>query len=240
MSEPLLTRFLQPLLAGRRADCLALVRDALERGTPAETLVRDVVLPAMKQVDRLYRDDRINAAVENMAVRINRTIADQLQAHLPRAPATGKRAVVLSAEPLQEEVGAQIVADLLGARGWEVFFLGGGVPRDEVLALIGQLRPQLLLIFGTQPQAVPEVRGLMELIRDVGVCPAMNIVVSGGVFSRADRLWQEIGADHYAQDANELLEIVADLTPRDPGVVRRGFVKKRRRRRRAATTTATR
>ncbi len=233
MTEPLLTRYLQPLLAGRRAECFTLIRDAVTRGDPPQSLLCEVVWPAMRQIDRLFRDDRINSAMENMATRINRTVADQLQAHLPTGPRNGKRLLISCAEPLLEEIGAQMIADLFQADGWEVYFVGGGVPRDEVLALVGQLRPNIFVIFGTTPGGVPDARALVELVREVGVCPSMNIVVSGGVFNRADGLWQEIGADLFAETAPELLRLANDLGPRQPGVVRRGFVKKRRRRRKA-------
>ncbi len=231
MPEPLLTRYLQPLLAGRRAECFNLIEGALSTGKPAEALITDVVWPAMAQVDRLFRDDRINTAIEHMAARINRTVADQLQAHLPRSLNNGRKALLLCADEPREELGAQMVGDLFQADGWEVFFLGGGVPDDEVLSLVGQTRPDVLVIFGTLPQGTPAVRGLITLLRDMNVCPSMNIIVSGGVFNRADGLWHEVGADEFAESATEVLEIANELPPRVPGAPRIGFVKKRRRRR---------
>ena len=239
MPEPLLTRYLQPLLNGRRAECFALIATAVADGCPAERLICDVVWPSMAQVERLYRDDRINTATEQMATRINRTVADQLQAQLPVATPNGRRVIVSCAAGFREELGAQMVADLFQADGWEVFFVGGGVPDDELLSLIGVHRPQALLLFGTDPQQVPATRRLIELIREVDVCPTMNIVLSGGVFNRAEGLWQEVGADAFAAQAREVLELVNGLPARLPGPPRRGTVKKRQRRRRGSTAPVT-
>lgn len=236
MAEPFLLRFMQPLLAGRRAECFDLVQTALAAGTPAESLICDVVWPAMGQIDRLYRDDRINTAVEHMATRITRTIADQLQAALPKKPPNAKRVLITSADTENEELGAQMVADLFQADGWEVFFIGGGVPADEVLTMVGQLRPTLMLIFGTEPDFVPEVRRLVELIREVGTCPSMNIIVSGGIFNRADGLWQEVGADVCCATAREALQVASELGPRAACPPRLGLVKRRRRRRKGTAT----
>lgn len=237
MPEPFLIRYLQPLLAGRRAECFDLVTTALGDGTDAEQLVCEVVWPAMAQIDRLYRDDRINTAIEHMASRINRTVADQLQAHLPIRPRIGKRIVVACADTQHEELGAQMLADLLQANGWDVYFVGGGVPDDEVLSLVGQHRPETLLIFGAEPEAVPNTRTLVERIRDVGVCPTMNVIVTGGIFNRADGLWREIGADAYCSEPRQLVQMVEELPPRTPHAPRLGIVKKRRRRRKNATPT---
>lgn len=231
MSEPLLLRYMQPLLGGRRAECFELISQAMANGSNAEDLLCGVLWPAMAQIERLHKDDRINAAAENMAGRINRTAADQLQAHLTKKPPNGKRIILTCADTVREEVGAQMVADLFQADGWEVYFLGGGVPQDEILELVGQLRPDLLLIFGTQPQAVPEVRQMIELVREINACPSMNILVSGGVYNRADGLWQEVGADVFAETARDVLKIANELGPREPHAPRVGLVKKRRRRR---------
>lgn len=234
MPEPFLVRYMQPLLAGRRAECFELIADATARGVSAEELIYDVLWPANAQIERLYRDDRINTAVEHMAYRINRTVADQLQARLRVAPRRGKRVLVASADGAHEELGAQILADLLQADGWEVFFLGGGVPHDEILAMVGHLRPDVLLIFGADPEAVPNTRAMLERIRDIGVCPTMNVVVSGGIFNRAEGLWREVGADAFCDGPQAVVSTLAQLGPRIGHPPRVGLVKKRRRRRKTA------
>ena len=181
MTEPLLTSYLQPLLAGRRAECFEMIQKALHAGRDARKLIFDVLWPAMAQVERLYRDDRINTAVDNMATRINRTVADQLQVRLSTSPPDGRRILVTCADEPREELGAQMIADLFQAEGWDVFFAGGGIPYDEMVTLIGQLRPNVLLMFGTQPESVPLVRQFVLTLREIGVCPTMNVVVSAPV-----------------------------------------------------------
>lgn len=224
--------YMRPLLAGRRAECRAFVQRRIAETGDAVGLYRDLLWPAMEQVERLYRADRINTASQAMATRINRSIADQLQlALVPMAP-NGKRIVMTCADGEPEELGAQMTADLFEARGWDVYFLGGGVPNDEILHLIGQVRPDILLIYGTQPAGVPGVRRLTDLIRDVGSNPTMNVMVSGGVFNRADGLWKEVNADILVKTAAEAIPAAEAAKPRPPEVRTPGAPKKRRRRRR--------
>ena len=205
MPEPLLTRYMQPLLAGRRAECFELIARALDGGHDPERIAYDVVWPAMAQVERLYLDDRIEATIDNMSCFINRTVVDQLQHRLPKRTPNGRRVLITSPEERRAEIGAQMLADLCQADGWEVFLVGTSVPHDELLKLVGELRPSVLMIYSTQPHQVPETRRLVELIREIGVCPTMNILASGGVFDRVDGLWQEVGAD--------LAELCPDLPP---------------------------
>ncbi len=230
----LLEDYIEHLIAGNRIEARKLIEKQLAEVTEAAKLYETLLWPAMDRVEKLYRGDRINAAAEHMATRINRGIADQLQAHLKRQEPNGKRVLITCAEGEPEELGAQMCADLFEARGWQVYFLGSGVPNDEILNLVGQLSPDLLLVFGTQPSGVPGVRRLVDLIREIGVAETMNIMVSGGVFNRADGLWKEVNADLIARTVHEAIPVAESAVPRTPTVKVSGVAKKRRRRRRPA------
>jgi methanogenic corrinoid protein MtbC1 len=192
----------------------------------------------MERVEKLYRADRISTASEHMGTRINRAIADQLQMSLPRQSPNGKRILIACADGEPEELGAQMSADLFESHGWDTYFLGGGVPNDEILSLVGEHRPDILLVFGSGPSGVPGVRHLIDMIRDIGANPTMNIMVAGGVFNRADGLWKEVHADLFAKNAAEAIPMATAAKPRPPEVRSAGKPKKRRRRRRSSLLTA--
>jgi len=235
---PLVERYLEVLLAGNREGCREFMRKQLESQRDAAHLYFNLVWPSMAEIDRLYRNDRINTATEHLATRINRSLVDQLQPFLTRTPPNDRRIIITCAEGEPEELGAQMCADLFEARGWSVTFLGGGVPNDEILQLVGHQRPNVLLIFGTQPAGVPQVRALIDLIRGVGTNPTMNIMISGGVFNRAEGLWKEVHADLFAPTAEQVVAIAESAPPREPQIVIPGSPKKRRRRRRSAMLAA--
>jgi len=237
-STTVVDQYMTPLLLGQRTACRRFVLQKTEEFGDPMRVYHELLWPAMERIEKLYRADRINTAVEHMATRINRGIADQLQLALPKPEPIGKRIVILCAEDEPEELGAQMCADQFESRGWEVFFVGGGVPNDEILTLIGQLTPNMLLIFGTQPQGVPGVRQLADMIREIGVNPTMNIMVSGGVFNRADGLWKEVNADLFAKTAQQALDIADEVGPRVATPPKPGAPKKRRRRRRAPALAA--
>lgn len=228
----LLNQYLDPLLRGRRQDCREIIKGALREGLEPRTLYRDLIWPAMEHVDQLYRQDRINLASEHLATRINRTVADHLQTHLDRKPKIQKCILIACASGESEELSAQMCADLFEADGWDVFFLGGGVPNDEIISLVGQIQPDILLIMGSRPNEAPAVRQIIDETRKIDACPKMNIMVSGGVFNRAAGLWKEVKADLFAETAAEALELAQEAAPRQAGFPAPGAPKKRRRRRR--------
>ena len=232
----LFAQYLEHLFAGKRCEARELIEAALDRGVCGRRLIRYVVWPAMEQVEKLYRAGRVNRLMEHLGTRINRTIADQVQAHLARSPKNGLRMVVSCGDGEIEELGAQMTADLFEAEGWSVWFLGSGVPNDEILELLAKVKPDVLCVYGTQAVGVPNVRKLIDMIRDVGAWDQMQTLVVGGVFRRAPGLDEEIRADLYAAEAQEALKVVQEHPVRipKPDLPRPG-----RRRKRAKANVAT-
>ncbi len=212
----LFTQYLEHLFGGKRCEARELILAAQDRGVPACKLLKHIIWPAMEQVEKLYRENHISGIVEHMATRINRMLADQLQALLARKPKSGRRIVIVCGDGEAEELGAQITADLFEAEGWSVWFLGAGVPCDEVLQFAGKVRPDILCLYGTQPAGVPVIRNMITLVREVGLCNEMQIMVAGGVFNRAPGLADEVKADLYASTAAEALRVVDDNPVRVP------------------------
>jgi methanogenic corrinoid protein MtbC1 len=199
--------YLEPLLTGDRSACRTVIDSALAKGISAYDLLTQLVWPTMERIQSLYRDDRITTTNLNLATRLNRALTDQLTARLERQDPNGRKALIFCGNAEPEELGGQLCADLFEVDGWTVRFAGGGVPDDEVLKLIGDERPDLLVMFGTLPSGVPAVRKLIDYLREVNSCPNMQIMCCGGIYKRAEGLADEIGADLYAPDAAEAVDI---------------------------------
>jgi len=232
IKEAILQRYLDALLRGNRKQCRALIEETLQSGIPANSVYVDLIWPIMLEIEKLLRCDKITATQEHLATRINRTIVDQLANKLPRRPSKSKKVVVCCAPSELQELGAQIMADLFESDGWQVKFLGGGLSNDDILAFINESAPDILLIYGSAPKQAPQVRRLIDTIRAINAWPTMRIMLSGGVFNRAEGLCEEIGADLFAATAVDALRVASDenLAEQQPATPSR----RRKRRQKAA------
>jgi len=231
-------QYIEPLLAGDRAACRKLIDSATEAGHTAYDLLNHLVWPTMELLQSLYREDRISVSALNLATRLNRYVTDQLTARLERQPSNGKTVLLFCGNAEPEELGGQICADLFEADGYTVKFAGGGVPDDEVLKLIGETRPDLLVMFATLPANVPAVRKLIDYLREVNSCPNMQVMCCGGIYKRAEGLAEEIGADLYAPDAATAIKIANEHPTRKATVDQQTVGRTRRIRKAAARRDA--
>jgi len=210
IGKGILARYLEPLLRGDRQACRAVVEETLQSGVPANAVYLDLIWPIMTEIEHLLRQGKITAVQEHLATRINRTIIAQLQNKLPRRPKkTNKVAICCSPEELQE-LGAQMLTDLFESDGWDVRFLGGGLTNDDLLSFIHQYAPTILMVYGISPKQAPDLRRLIDTIKSVNAWPEMRIMVCGGLFNRADGLWEEMEADLHAANAVEAIQMACN------------------------------
>lgn len=209
LKENVLERYLNTLLTGDRANCRSIIEETLQSGVPVNNVYMDVIWPIMVEIDQLYRKDKIDSAQEALATRINRTIVDQLQNKLPRKPQVPRKIVICSDPTEQCELGAQITADLFESNGWHVRFLGGSVNNDDIMSFVQSYQPDVLLLYGVNAKSAPATRRLVDTIKTINAWPNMKILVSGGIFDRAEGLWEEIGADMYASTAAEAVRVTS-------------------------------
>jgi len=228
VKRDILARYLEPLLRGDRRACRAVIEEALQSGIPANSVYVHIVWPVMLEIEKLLRADKIRSVEEHLATRVNRTIVDQLQNKLPRRPRRNKRMVVCCALEELQELGAQIMTDLFESDGWDVRFVGGGLTNDDILAFINDYAPAIITNQGNAPKQAPDIRRLIDTIKSVNAWPDMRIMVSGGLFDRAEGLWQEMEADLYAATPLEALELASSETPVIQGEQR--TINRRRRR----------
>ena len=217
--DVLIERFFTALISGDRPGSRAIVEELLDANCPADRIITRLFWPALDQVQKLHRADQLSDLGHHYATRLLRMHAEQMQMRLEQADRRGKKVLLVAGSEESEELSAHMAADLMEADGYDVFYAGGGVAADEVVEEIGRLNADVLVIFGATAPTVPYTRQLIDRLHDTGVCPRLQVVVGGGVFNRAEGLAEEIGADLWARDPEQLVTIMHEQPDRrmEPG-----------------------
>ena len=204
----LLERFYTALISGDRAAAGEVLADCQSGKATAEALANHLIWPTLDQVQKAHRNDQLSEMSYHFATRLMRSITDRLQPEYTQKARRGKNLLLISGEEESEELAGQLTADLLEADGWTVYFAGGGVANDEIIAAVGDLSIDRLVVFGAVPATVPRTRQLIDRLHGMGLNERVQVTVGGGVFQRADGLAEEIGADLWADHPTHIVEVL--------------------------------
>lgn len=221
-------KFFTALISGNRPEARQIIDQVLEADCAADKILARLVWPTLEHIQKMHKADQLSTLAQHYATRLLRMLVEQLQMRLPQAERCGKKIMIVTGAEDSEELAGHMAADLLESAGYDVFFVGGGVANDEIVAHLGELNADVLLVFGAIAATVPQTRLLIDHLHEIGVCPRLQIVVGGGVFNRADGLAEEIGADLWAKDPEGLVEVIRQYPEKRMAEDQRTVGRKRR------------
>ena len=194
------------LVSGDRNASRRLVDAAFDHGIDAGTLAREVFWPTLNNITTLYRQDSITRLAQQYATRSLSTMISQVQPHYEVAESRNRTICMFCGPDELDDLAARLTADLLEADGYTVFFGGGNIAHDDIMAEVHERKPDVLLMFSAGGADAPGLRQLIDHVRGINALPDMQIVVGGGIFNRAPGLAEEIGADLWATGPEELMD----------------------------------
>lgn len=202
--------YLQATLAGDAGEA---VRLAMEQGvsagvSPAELELR-MILPAQREVGRLWQENRISVAQEHLATSISQLVMSHLYAHLPRPVPNGRHILVACVEGELHDLGARMGADFLEMAGFDVRFLGADVPNAVLRETILERTPDLLGLSATMPFHWPALEKAVAEVRTVA--PVLPIIVGGAFVDQTPGLSERLGVQACGTDAEALVSQVRAL-----------------------------
>ena len=186
--------FLAAILGGQRQAALNIVEEALRAGNSHVDIYADVFAESLHRVGELWELNQISVAQEHMATSITQYAIAAIYPRLVPAGAHRGSMVVTGVAGELHQIGANLVADAMEAKGWAVRFLGTNLPHSSVLAAVEESSAQMLCISTTIVANLPSVVDLVGIVRSKLSERAPKIVLGGAAFRLATQFPAEIGA----------------------------------------------
>jgi len=151
-----------------------------------EALYGRVIAPAMWRIGRLWEEGAITVADEHLATALtHRVMASAYGSTFGRAASRTGRILLAAVEGEQHALGLRMAADVLELGGYEVIYLGGDVPLDALVSVIGSREPDLIGLSGTLSPNAPSLEAaasrLEESFPDVSVLLGGQAVPDGAL-----------------------------------------------------------
>lgn len=186
--------FLMALLGGTEAEAEDVLRCGRARGADTALLVRDLVVPALAEVGRMWERGEVSVAEEHLATALaTRVVARSAgAAALPLGP--GRPRILLACLAGEfHDVGIRLLSDVARESGWDAESLGANVPRESLVGFVAQRRPDALALSVSLAGHVPEAARTIDEAR--AAAPGMTILVGGRAFCEDSDRVPLTGAD---------------------------------------------
>ncbi len=212
MTGRIALRYIQAVIAGNAIPGMSIVLDAVDEGLGVPEAIFQVLLPAQREVGRLWHLNEISIAEEHMVTMTTQRLMAVLASRAPHAPDRGRTAVAAAVAGNIHEVGIRALAYLLEFEGWRTIYLGSDVPKSELPAAIECFEADIVLLSLALSSQLPALRRTIAEIRGKA-SDHIKIMVGGNGLNGAPDLWRELGADGYAVTADAALAVADELVP---------------------------
>ncbi|HIJ89098.1 MAG TPA: hypothetical protein HPP97_15690 [Desulfuromonadales bacterium] len=209
-ADEMLLVFLPLLLLGDSQGCLTLADQSIKTADDLKHFYLHVIWPALYRVGQLWEANLISVAEEHVATAIVGRIMAALYPRFSLFEITRGKAIVSAGPNEFHEVGARMVADFMEMDGWDVTYLGANTPVDALLATLKQHKPFVVALSVATVFNLESVRQIIKMIKDDQEIKDIKVLVGGLAFNGMQHLWQTIGADGYAADAEKALKVSDD------------------------------
>lgn len=182
------------LVTGDQAGARALVTTvAAERGYVGMAV--GLLQPALYRIGERWQRREISVAQEHLATAFAQRLLVQQFTQAAMAPPDGPKALFACVPGNHHALGLRIVGDTFELEGWSVEFLGADTPADDLVDRIGATRPNLVGLSVSMVRQLPQLKEIVERIRERFGAAAPLIIAGGIGLARVPQVAERLGLD---------------------------------------------
>ncbi len=193
------------ILRGLKGDAGRLARQALE-AEDGLSLVEGRLIPALDRVGEGYETGRLFLPQLLSAAQAAQAVFEAVRAHLADkgdAPVKKGRIAVATVRGDIHDIGKNIVKTVLENYGYDVADLGRDVPPEDIVEAVAAKQIPLVGLSALMTTTLPAMEETTRLLKAL---PNPPVVWVGGAVVTPEYA-RSIGADYYARDAKQSVEI---------------------------------
>ena len=209
--DNLARQYLRALLHGDRQGASKMILNEVQNGESIRNIYKLVFERTQREIGRLWQINQINVAQEHFCTAATQMIMSQLYPFIFSGQRKERRLVVACVGGELHEIGARMVADFFEMEGWDSHFLGANTPPESVVAAVLDKKADLLALSATMTFHIGKVTEIIAMLRAREASARTPVLVGGYPFNLSPALWEQVGADGYAPDAETAIQEAAKL-----------------------------
>jgi 5-methyltetrahydrofolate--homocysteine methyltransferase len=200
----------QSVIDGDSSKAVELTKNALEVKIPAETILREGLVPAMKKVGELFERGEYYFPELLLAGEVMKGALEYLKPTLGKGGATyaGKYAIGTVQGDIHD-IGKNIIIMMLEVNGWEVIDLGVDVSTEDFCSAVKEGAFQILGMSSLLTLTMPHMTETIEALKEAGLRDKVKVMIGGAPVTQG--FADKIGADAFGRDAVEAINKAASF-----------------------------
>ncbi|MCG6929378.1 MAG: corrinoid protein [Desulfofustis sp.] len=186
------------------------VRDALDSGCSPQDILNRGMLSAMEIIGGRFKDGTVFIPEVLLSARAMNDALTVLEPFLAEGDSGGKGSVMIgTVRGDLHDIGKNLVSTMLKGVGFEVIDLGINVKTEEFIAQAVARKPDILALSALLTTTMPQMKYIIDELEAAGLRSEVLVIIGGAPVN--DRFAQDIGADGYASDAGEAVDLARRL-----------------------------
>ncbi len=200
----------QDVLKGKDADIKDHVQEMLDHGFLPNDILNYGMLATMEMIGRKFKTGEVFIPEVLLSARAMNEALKVLEPHLAKEKkeASGKLIVGTVRGDLHD-IGKNMVVTMLRGVGFQVEDLGINIKVEEFVNKVVELKPDILALSALLTTTMPEMKKIINALTESGLRDKVKVMVGGAPVN--ETYARQIGADGYAADAGESIEVAKEL-----------------------------
>ena len=208
--EQAFTAVQQDVLTGKHEKIVVDVQGLLDKGFSPDDILNQGMLPTMEVIGGRFKTGEVFIPEVLLSARAMNEALKILEPHLAKdiKDATGKIMIGTVRGDLHD-IGKNMVATMLKAVGFDVVDLGINIKVEDFVKSVREIKPDILGLSALLTTTMPEMKKVIEALEENGLRAEVKIMIGGAPVN--EKYSRQIGADGYAMDAGESVEVARAL-----------------------------
>jgi 5-methyltetrahydrofolate--homocysteine methyltransferase len=201
----------QAVISGNRDEIETLVQKAIDDRIPALTINNEMLIPAIQEIGKQYDRKEIFLPQMILAAETMQRAFSVLKPHFKGVLKSAGKIIICTVKGDVHDIGKNIVSLFLGNEGFDILDLGKNVPAEEIVRQVQKNKPDVVALSALMTTTMVEMPKVVDELKKAGI--KVKTIIGGAVVTKTYA--GEIGADGYAKDAVQAVQVVKELLDAD-------------------------
>jgi len=198
------------VIAGEEEPLCILARELVDDGVDADAILLEGMIPAMESIGGQFTTGEVFIPEVLLSARAMNAAMSELEPFFAGEREEQQHRILIgTVAGDMHDIGKNMVAIMLRGVGYSVKDIGINVSAEEFVQQVERFKPRILALSALLTTTMMEIGNVLQALDESGLRERVKVLVGGAPLNA--KFARDIGADAYARDAGEAVEVARSL-----------------------------